>query len=60
MPWALIAEIVFEIIKLILERRKGERHALMAELAEAQNCAHDCGDTGPLMRLRERLKEGRK
>lgn len=52
-PWDVIAELVLEILKLIMARRnKGE---LVAELYEAQECAHDSGDCKDLIELRDRL-----
>jgi hypothetical protein len=56
MPWALIAEVVMEIIKLILERRKGERHSLLERLHDAQKCAVEGGDCSGLVALRDELK----
>lgn len=52
-PWDVIAELVLEILKLIMaHRNKGE---LVAELHDAQECAHDTGECQGLIDMRDRL-----
>ena len=59
MNWVFIAKLVFEIVKWIMERKKGERHALFARLDEAQRCVQEDADCTKLEALHTELKERR-